>query len=738
MGCRLHTVKYKRGVGIEPVLNQKKHVSPDGDCFYTAVASHYVRNEEATLGEINLFIAQHVTRLPQREGVTGVRVDDIARFEELNPDLHVVVLYVDEKTIVPVHVTKNPTLDPAVLLLFHTKEVESKKTVMHYARIDNPTSLFAKRYRADNKNVTSCYRRYVCWNCFNPMQTERGYKTHISWCHKNKAQKVRMPEWPATKHFKSEEKANSKVFKSAFMLFFDFESLNVRPDKPCSCSEEILENTRTMDDLAKLSLEEREELVLDDVMDSMVTTKEERMSLLETKWSMERRLELQMAGLEVDEEELQAELETERRRWKENPPQELLGRKKKRKICTHKTKVIREQPPFAYSYVLVDRDGEIRQKREYVGEDAAEHFLTHVLDAANEFLPTLSPGEPMEISDLDDFEFYQATDCYLCGEELGQDRVRDHDHLNGRYLGAAHNTCNLKRREQWTLTCFAHNFVGYDSHFVVKALDKLSNKIKSVNIVPLNRQKVKAITINDRIQFLDSLQFLEGSLGSLAEMLVKSNSSFPVSSQVYLHQVEQDLVSIMRKKGVFPYSYCQDLETLRSTTSLPDIKWFHNDLTGEDCTEEDYERAQTIWDGFGCNNMIDYTLVYVESDVLLLADSMLQFRNIVWNSFGLDLCRYLSLPQLAMDAMLKTTDVELDYLYDRQMLDLIKSNIRGGLSFVNRRHEVLIECERNTRHKLINYFFLVPGGLGEQNHLLCRHERVVRSRHVLPSPQAEF
>ena len=54
-------------------------------------------------------------------------------------------------------------------------------------------------------------------------------------------------------------------------------------------------------------------------------------------------------------------------------------------------------------------------------------------------------------------------------------KVRDHDHLTGKFLGAAHNTCNLnKRREKPFLSIFMHNFSGYDSHLILPYLTKKS------------------------------------------------------------------------------------------------------------------------------------------------------------------------------------------------------------------------------------------------------------------------
>ena len=44
--------------------------------------------------------------------------------------------------------------------------------------------------------------------------------------------------------------------------------------------------------------------------------------------------------------------------------------------------------------------------------------------------------------------FQQSKVCWLCEQALrenplGEDTVRDHDHLTGKYRGAAHNRCNI-------------------------------------------------------------------------------------------------------------------------------------------------------------------------------------------------------------------------------------------------------------------------------------------------------
>ena len=44
----------------------------------------------------------------------------------------------------------------------------------------------------------------------------------------------------------------------------------------------------------------------------------------------------------------------------------------------------------------------------------------------------------------DKMAYDNFTLCHICNEELGEDRVRDHCHLSGKFRGAVHEVCNLK------------------------------------------------------------------------------------------------------------------------------------------------------------------------------------------------------------------------------------------------------------------------------------------------------
>ena len=66
--------------------------------------------------------------------------------------------------------------------------------------------------------------------------------------------------------------------------------------------------------------------------------------------------------------------------------------------------------------------------------------------------------------------FNKETKCWICKEDLGNDKVRDHCHFTGKYRGAAHNSCNLKYRKPNFIPVVFHNLSGYDSHLFIKNL----------------------------------------------------------------------------------------------------------------------------------------------------------------------------------------------------------------------------------------------------------------------------
>jgi hypothetical protein len=145
-------------------------------------------------------------------------------------------------------------------------------------------------------------------------------------------------------------------------------------------------------------------------------------------------------------------------------------------------------------------------------------------------------------------------------------------------------------------------------------------------------------------------------------------------------------VELLKQKGQYPYRFATSIAKLESTTALPPPADFYNELTMQEISEKDYAHAQEVWLHFKCRNMIDYTKLYVDTDVILLAEVVLDLRRSIFDEFHLDICQYLSLPQLTKDVMLKTTGTEMELIHDEKMAQWVRSGIRGGLSMINTRH----------------------------------------------------
>ena len=133
--------------------------------------------------------------------------------------------------------------------------------------------------------------------------------------------------------------------------------------------------------------------------------------------------------------------------------------------CVHKTRIEAVQKPNGYSLIIIDQFGEVIIKTSYLGEDPVNHFLKYLLKAHSSVLEPLFQKCPeARLTDVEQEEFEKATHCYLCDEPLNNkgfdDRVRDHDHASGNFLGAAHQVCNLQRKELKKLPLFCHNFSG--------------------------------------------------------------------------------------------------------------------------------------------------------------------------------------------------------------------------------------------------------------------------------------
>ena len=337
----------------------------------------------------------------------------------------------------------------------------------------------------------------------------------------------------------------------------------------------------------------------------------------------------------------------------------------------------------------------------------------------------------MKLTKAQEKQFKAAVNFSLCDKELGNDRVRDPDHLTGDYRGAAHNTCNTQYGwKNYKIPVIFHNLRGYDSHLIIQSL---TEKFERVNCVPSSTEKFITFSVAN-LQFIDSMSFLPTSLEKLVDSLAQSSVLHDIQNVKCLDDLTKEqietltekklypnyLINIIDKlskdtckqidnkfkhflghfkkltddqkllltqKGVYPYDYMDSFEKF-TETKFPSIESCHSKLSKEDLPEEDYQRALTVWKAFKIKNLGEYHDLYLKTDVLLLANVFEQFRSIFITSYKLDPVHYCTLPGFAWDACLRMTDTKLDVFSEKQtdMYLTTERGIRGCISVIPHRY----------------------------------------------------
>ena len=160
------------------------------------------------------------------------------------------------------------------------------------------------------------------------------------------------------------------------------------------------------------------------------------------------------------------------------------------KSYTHK---YQKHEPTSFTYYIICFNNSVCEPilRTYTKEkqedpDTVDIFIKWLEEDVKE-IANIKPKE-MIFTKEDMEQFNKASDCWICGEALENDRVRDHCHYTGRYRGAAHNSCNLKYKKPKNIPVFFHNLSGYDSHLFIKKLASSDNK-ENIDCIPNNKEK---------------------------------------------------------------------------------------------------------------------------------------------------------------------------------------------------------------------------------------------------------
>ena len=102
-------------------------------------------------------------------------------------------------------------------------------------------------------------------------------------------------------------------------------------------------------------------------------------------------------------------------------------------------------------------------------------------------------------------------------------KVRYHYHITGKYRDSAHRDYNINSRLNHKILVVFYNLKNYDSHLIMQELSKFNLKI---SVIPNGLEKYMSFTINNKLSFIESFQFLSSSLDNLVKNLNKDDFKY--------------------------------------------------------------------------------------------------------------------------------------------------------------------------------------------------------------------
>ena len=232
------------------------------------------------------------------------------------------------------------------------------------------------------------------------------------------------------------------------------------------------------------------------------------------------------------------------------------------------TKKYQKHTPSGFCYYIAYRGGIYKKPVVYTGENVAEEFCKHLeMETQEIYNKYFKEIIPLRMTQNDVNKYEESNVCHICEETIDVDdvKVKDHNHLTGKFVGAAHQNCNINFKEPSFIPIVFHNLSGYDAHLFIKLLGVSEGEI---NCIADNEEKyisfTKKIQVNSFVnekgvekkvylnnRFIDSLKFMQCGLDSLVKNLTNDGTN----DSLLLHTKNrfQEKTYLTLRKGVYPY-----------------------------------------------------------------------------------------------------------------------------------------------------------------------------------------
>ena len=233
-------------------------------------------------------------------------------------------------------------------------------------------------------------------------------------------------------------------------------------------------------------------------------------------------------------------------------------------------------------------------------------FLGKLKEWVQEIHDKASNKKPLKLTEKETLNYRFATECWICNESFENNaswkykKVRDHCHFTGEFRGAAHNTCNLKIQNNFTIPAIAHNLSKYDLKLFIRDLMKYTDDKR--NVIAKSSEEFITVSIKIKVgtrigkggkpvngyytvKFIDSLKFLSGYLDRLVESGKEgcndSSENFTTLKKYFPENYE-----LLLRKGIYPYEYFTDHSKMLKR-ELPQKEEFYSKLTLSNIKDEE-------------------------------------------------------------------------------------------------------------------------------------------------------
>ena len=256
-------------------------------------------------------------------------------------------------------------------------------------------------------------------------------------------------------------------------------------------------------------------------------------------------------------------------------------------------------------------------------------------------------------------------------------KVIHHDHAfeKNNVLSFICRECNLQIKNDKKIPLYFFNGSKYDNTIILKSLSEIYKDEIIINCVGNSSEQFKSIEFKFKkmkysFKLLDISNFIKGSLSELSKKL-------SVDHKIITKRHFPNNFELLKQKTHFLYEWITEENIYNK--KLPPIEDFYSSLKLHNINQEQYDETLRIYKELKCKNVKDYLEIYMKLDICLQSDIFNVFRNIIWNQFKIDCCKYITSCSLSLDLMLKYTGVKIELFKDITMFDFTDSSIMGGL-----------------------------------------------------------